>query len=218
MTAVSGCVRYVKAFAIAAGMVFSLSATVAAQNVQPEEFHVGDRIALTVEGPATFTDTVLVRDGLIISLPNIGDVSLTGVKRANIQTYLTQQIGKYLRDPVVHATALVRISVLGQVGRPGFYSLPSDMLLSDVVMAAGGPTGLADLDRTVVKRGGNEILSREQVASALAAGRTLDELNVAPGDEMVIGQKPGSKFDTALKILGVTVPVLSLLLYLSSRR
>lgn len=217
MTAVSGCVRYVKAFAIAAGMVFSLSATVAAQNVQPEEFHVGDRIALTVEGPATFTDTVLVRDGLIISLPNIGDVSLTGVKRANIQTYLTQQIGKYLRDPVVHATALVRISVLGQVGRPGFYSLPSDMLLSDVVMAAGGPTGLADLDRTVVKRGGNEILSREQVASALAAGRTLDELNVAPGDEMVIGQKPGSKFDTALKILGVTVPVLSILLYFSRR-
>ena len=118
----------------------------------------------------------------------------------------------------MHATPLVRIAVLGQVGRPGFYTVPSDVLLSDVVMRAGGPTGNADLNRTVVKRGGEEVISKEAVASALTAGMTIDQLHLAPGDELVVGEKPSSSFDTVLKILGVAVPVLSLALYFTSRR
>ena len=217
MTAVSRYVGGLKAIVAAAGLLAMLASAAHAQVVAPEEFHVGDRIALSVEGPATFSDTVSVRDGLILRLPNIGDIPLTGVKRANIQSYLTQAIGKFIRDPVVHATALVRISVLGAVGRPGFYTLPSDMLLSDVVMVAGGPGGNADLNRTVVKRGSEEVLSKEQVASALSSGETLDQLQLAPGDQMIVGEKPNSSFDTILKVLGVTVPVLSLLLYFSRR-
>lgn len=217
MTAVSRYVGGLKAIVAATGLLAMLASAAHAQVVAPEEFHVGDRIALSVEGPATFTDTVSVRDGLILRLPNIGDIPLTGVKRANIQSYLTQAIGKFIRDPVVHATALVRISVLGAVGKPGFYTLPSDMLLSDVVMAAGGPGGNADLNRTVVKRGSEEVLSKEQVASALSSGETLDQLQLAPGDQMIVGEKPNSSLDTILKVLGVTVPVLSLLLYFSRR-
>lgn len=217
MTAVSGRVRGLKGIAAIAGLVLSLAVTVQAQTTAPEDFHVGDRIALTVEGPATFSDTAVVREGLVIRLPNIGDIPLTGVKRADIQSYLTQAIGKYVRDPIVHAQALVRIAVLGAVGRPGFYTLPSDMLLSDVVMSAGGPGGNADLNRTVVKRGGDEVLSRQQVASALSAGRTLDQLNVAPGDQLIVGEKPRSTLDTALRILSIAVPVASLLFYLSRR-
>ena len=218
MTAVSGFVRGLKGIAALAGLVLTLAVTAKSQTTAPEDFHVGDRIALTVEGPTTFTDTAVVREGLVIRLPNIGDIPLTGVKRADIQSYLTRAIGKYVRDPIVHAQALVRIAVLGAVGRPGFYTLPSDMLLSDVVMSAGGPAGNADLNRTVVKRGSEEVLTKEQVASALSAGETLDQLNVAPGDQLVVGEKPGSSFDTILRVLSVTVPVLSLLLYLSSRR
>jgi protein involved in polysaccharide export with SLBB domain len=217
MTAVSRCVRGLKGIATIAGLVLSIAATAKAQVVAPEEFHVGDRIILTVEGPTSFSDTATVRDGLILRLPNIGDVPLTGVKRADIQTYLTQAIGKFIRDPVVHAQALVRIAVLGAVGRPGFYTLPSDMLLSDVVMSAGGPGGNADLNRTVVKRGSDEILSREQVATALSAGETLDQLHISPGDQMVVGQKPSSTLDTVLRVLSIAVPVASLLFYLSRR-
>jgi polysaccharide biosynthesis/export protein len=214
MIAVSRCVRGVKGVAALVTMLLSLAATVRAQEGQPDNFQVGDRIALTIEGPQVFSDTVVVRDGFIIRLPNIGDISVAGVKRSNAESYLTQQIGKYIRNPVVHATPLVRIAILGQVGRPGFYTMPSDVLLSDVVMRAGGPTGNADLNRTVIKRGGQEVISREQVASALTAGMTLDQLHVAPGDQMVVGEKPNSIWGTALTILGVTVPIITLLIYL----
>ena len=214
MTAVSRCVRGVKGIAALAGLLLSLSATVRAQEGQPDDFHVGDRIALTIEGPQIFSDTVVVRDGLILRLPNIGDIPMAGVKRSDVESYLTQQIGKYIRNPVVHATPLVRIAILGQVGRPGFYTMPSDVLLSDVVMRAGGPTGNADLNRTVVKRGGQEVISKEQVASALTAGMTLDQLHIAPGDEMVVGEKPNSVWGTFLTVIGVTVPLITLLIYL----
>lgn len=217
MTAVSRCARYLVGLVGVAALVLGSSASVKAQEGKPDEFHVGDRIALTVEGPQTINDTVVVRDGLILRLVGLGDIPLAGVKRSDVQTYLTQQIGKFIRDPVVHATPLVRIAVLGQVGRPGFYTMPSDVLLSDVVMKAGGPTGNADLNRSVVKRGSQELLSKEQVASALASGMTLDQLGVAPGDQMVVGEKPSSSFDTILKVLGVAIPVLTLLIYLKSR-
>jgi len=214
MIAVSRCVRGVKGIAALAGLLLSLSATVRAQEGQPDDFHVGDRIALTIEGPQTFSDTVVVRDGLILRLPNIGDIPMTGVKRSDVESYLTQQIGKFIRNPVIHATPLVRIAILGQVGKPGFYTMPSDVLLSDVVMRAGGPTGNADLNRTVVRRSGQEVISREQVASALTAGMTLDQLHIAPGDEMVVGEKPSSIWGTVLTVIGVTVPLITLLIYL----
>jgi polysaccharide export outer membrane protein len=205
-------------FAMFACMALALPGALRAQSPQPDEFHVGDRIALVVEGlERPISDTVVVRDGLVLQLAGLGDISLAGVKRADVQKYLTQQIGKFIRDPIVHATPLIRFSVLGEVGKPGFYTMPSDVLLSDVVMRAGGPTGNADLARTVVKRGGEEVISRQEVSNALSAGLTLDQLHVAPGDEMVVGEKPRSGFDTAVRVLGVAIPLLTLAVYLHSR-
>lgn len=202
----------------------------AARAQAADEFHVGDRIALTIEGlmptgasetnsgPQVFMDTAVVREGLVLQLPPFGDISVAGVKRADVQAYLTKQIGKYVRNPVVHATPLVRIAVLGEVGHPGFYSVPSDMLLSDVVMHAGGPTGNADLNRTVVKRGSTEILSRAQAQAALKQGETLDQMRIAPGDEIVVGQKSTFGFGTILQVVGVAVSILGLLVALSYNR
>lgn len=217
MTAVSRCVRWLNGIVAVACLTLAFAGSAWAQDVQADEFHVGDRIALTVEGPQVMSDTVVVRDGLVLRLPGLGDISLVGVKRANIQPYLTQQIGRYIKDPVVHATALVRISVLGQVMRPGFYSVPSDILLSDVIMRAGGPTGNADLNRSEVKRGAEDVVSKDSAAAAFASGLTLDQLHMAPGDQLIIGEKPNSSLDTILKVLGVAVPLTTLLYYLGHR-
>jgi protein involved in polysaccharide export with SLBB domain len=218
MTVLSKCVRWLSGIAALAALSVSLSVTAGAQEGQPDGFHVGDRIAVTVQGgPQPIADTLVVRDGLVLRLIGLGDISLVGVKRADVQKYLTEQIGKFIRDPIVHATPLVRIAVLGQVGRPGFYTLPSDELLSDVVMAAGGPTGNADLNRTVIKRGTEDLISEQAVASALSAGMTLDQLHLAPGDQLIVGQKPTSPWSTVLTVVGVAVPLLSLLLYFSRR-
>lgn len=206
--------QYIRTLVPVVVTLLSIATGVRAQEtgIAPEGFHVGDRIALTVEGPTPISDTVVVREGQILRFPTIGDISLVGVRRADIEKYLTQQFGKFIRDPVVHATPLVRIAVLGQIGRPGFYTLPSDTQLSDVIMRAGGPGGDADLNKTVVKRRTQVVIPAGPVSKALANGQTLDDLRVAPGDELVIGEQSHVNFETVLRIAGVVVPLGFLLL------
>src|SRR5439155_1611991 len=75
-----------------------------------------------------------------LKLRAIGTVSLAGVRRADLESYLARELAKYLRNPVVHAHVLVRVAILGEVEHPGFYAVPADLVLGDALMRAGGPT------------------------------------------------------------------------------
>src|SRR5438128_2346483 len=89
-------------------------------------FQVGDRILLKVQGDSTLSDTFSVVSGPAVDLPVIGLIPLGDVKRADIQPYMTAQLGRFLRDPIVRAKSLVRISIEGEVAKPGFYAIPMD--------------------------------------------------------------------------------------------
>lgn len=153
------------------------------------DFAVGDRIALTVTGPLTVDDTLPIRAGQVITVATLPDISLRGVLRSELNDYLTRQISRYVRDPVVHSSALVRVTVSGAVTRPGFYAVPADIQIGDAIMHAGGLTSEADLKRTVVKRGSSETLSRDAVQRAVRDGSTLDQVGLRAGDEIVVGKK-----------------------------
>lgn len=177
------------------------------QRLTDGDFQVGDRIALTVLQDPTLTDTFTVKEGRTITLPNIPDISLHGVLRSEVQDYLSAEIGKYLRDPTVEAVAMIRVAILGAVGRPGYYALPAQTLLSDVIMTAGGPTSTADTKKITVRRQSDEILNRDETQAALTYGTTLDRLNIQGGDEIRVGDK--SNFLTSAQGLAliITVPL-----------
>jgi protein involved in polysaccharide export with SLBB domain len=162
----------------------------------------GDRIALRVVGEQTLTDTFVVTPERTVELPNMPAVPVTGVLRSELEPYLTKQLARYIRNPDLKAVALVRVSMTGAIGRPGFYNLPADVLATDAIMAAGGPGGAADVSRTVIRRGGVEILTEEEVAAAVETGESLDQLNVQSGDEIVVGNK-GQGFTGVLKAMGL---------------
>jgi protein involved in polysaccharide export with SLBB domain len=166
------------------------------------DFTPGDKVALKVLDEPTLTDTFTVKTGRVISLPNIGDVSLQGVLRSELEQYLTQKVAQYIRNPQVHANGLIRIAVMGAVSRPGFYVVPASTVASDVLMLAGGPASNADLAKTVVRRDALPIVDRDQVRQAFADGVTLDQLNLHSGDEFLVGQKGGG-FTGALQTAGL---------------
>jgi len=177
------------------------------QRLTDGDFQVGDRIALTVLQDPTLTDTFTVKEGRTITLPNIPDISLHGVLRSEVQDYLSAEIGKYLRDPTIEAVAMIRVAIIGAVGRPGYYALPAQTLLSDVIMTAGGPTSTADTKKITVRRQSDEILNRDETQAALTYGTTLDRLNIQGGDEIRVGDK--SNFLTSAQGLAliITVPL-----------
>ena len=147
----------------------------------------GDRIALRVIGEQSLTDTFTVKPTRTILLPNIGEIRVDGVLRSELNDYLKKQIGRYIRDPQLDATALVRISLSGAVGKPGFYNLPADVLASDAIMAAGGPGNRGDPAKTEILRGGLVVVSKDQAREAIQKGESLDQLNIQSGDEIVVG-------------------------------
>jgi polysaccharide export outer membrane protein len=158
------------------------------------DFHPGDRVALTVEGQPNLPDTVPVEAGPKITLPVFGDISLKGVLRSEIAAHLTKALGRMIRDPVVHAQALMRISVQGAVARPGFYVVPTDILVSDVLMTAGGPSQTADLSKLKIERGTEQIYGGKELQTDMRAGRTLDQLSLQAGDQIVLPQKSSSNW------------------------
>ncbi len=152
------------------------------------DFQVGDQIEVAVVGDTGLTGTFTILPGRVVAFPNLPPISLQGILRSESSEYLTREIGKYVKNPqVLIQASYIRIAVLGAVVRPGFYNLPADRLVSDAIMAAGGPTPATDVGKTIVRRGNQQVISREQVQQAVAAGQSLDHLNLNGGDELVVG-------------------------------
>ena len=179
-----------------------LASAVTAQN-RPTGFQVGDRILLHVEGDSALSDTFTVVAGPALRLPNVGEITLAGVPRNDIEAHLARVLGIYLKDPVVQARALVRVSVAGEVAHPGFYAVPTDLVLADALMLAGGATPTARVDQMRIVRGSSSLWSGSALQSAIARGATLDELGIRAGDGIQVPAErdPESKW----RILGIVV-------------
>jgi len=175
--------------------------TVAAQ-APAAPFQVGDRILLHVEGDSALSDTFTVVAGPALRLPAIGEISLAGVRRSDLEAHLTRELGRYIKDPVVQARALIRVSVLGEVVRPGYYALPVDMVLADALMVAGGATQRARVDQLRIVRGSSALWSGNPLQTEIARGATLEGLGILAGDRI---QVPGGDPESKWRILGIIV-------------
>ena len=171
------------------------------------EFQVGDRIVLKVEGEPQLSDTFTVTKGPALMLPIIGNLSLAGVRRDSVQKVLAAAVAKYYRDPSVQARALVRVAVLGEVLRPGFYAVPTDMLVPDVVMAAGGPTALAQIENLRITRLGADLMPRDSIQSAIAEGRTISQIDIRSEDQFVVPKAADSQKTIQMIATLITIPV-----------
>lgn len=174
------------------------------------DFRAGDRIMLSVDGEDKLTGTFTVLPGPALDLPEIGSVSLAGVRRTGLEAYLTTAIGRYIKSARVRATSTIRIGVIGQVVRPGFYDLPATSSLTDVLMTAGGPTQLADIGKLKFTRADTTAVPVDSVKTALAQNLTLAQLGARSGDQLVMPQVDnGQKW---ARIIGIVVALPALFL------
>lgn len=185
------------------------------QRLNRGDFQVGDRVWVRVEEQPTLTDTFRVDAGLALDLPAIGEVPVRGLLRAEIEPQLREYIGRFIRNPVVRAQPLIRLSVLGDVGSPGFYVLPADVLVTDALMNAGGPARTAELTKIRIERGGEEIWGGDALQTAITEGRTLDQLSLQAGDRIVVPEDKGPPFTRILATVGGASSFLYLILRLT---
>jgi protein involved in polysaccharide export with SLBB domain len=173
------------------------------------DFQEGDRIVVMVHSSAAQKpiDTVVVRAGKILQMPKMDDMSLEGVLRSELTDRFSKYLGKYLQDSLVRATPLVRVGVFGRVAAPGFYYVAADVVLNDVIMRAGGPSGDADLGKVRVERAGSVIWNETESRTALAEGLSLDRLHLRAGDDVYVGEQRHIQW---LTLFSVTIGLASL--------
>jgi hypothetical protein len=157
------------------------------------DFRVGDRIWLRIEGQTELPDTLMVEPGPSVVLPDMGAISLAGVLRSELSDHMNRELARYIQNPRVQTTSMIRLQVRGAVGNTGFHSFPSDMLLSDALMSAGGFNQAADLDDIVLERAGERLMDADDVTVALADGRSLDQLGLQAGDIVVVAEDRPSR-------------------------
>ena len=159
------------------------------QRLRDGDFQVGDRIVLTIFSDVAHSDTLVVRAGRVVDLPGKAVLPLSGVLRSELKDRVTEEVLKYVKAVQVDAIPLTRIGVLGEVARPGYFALRSDIPITDGIMLAGGPTASADIGHTVVRRAGREYRSAQETQQAIAKGITLDQFGLSAGDELVVGRQ-----------------------------
>ena len=83
--------------------------------------------------------------------------------------------------------------------------MPSDGLLSDALMAAGGVTRDAQLKRVNIERNGAAVRNPSEVRDALGHGLTLEQIGIESGDQVLIPRRPDA--ERATRIIGFILAI-----------
>lgn len=166
----------------------------------------GDVLEISVWGYQDLTRQVAVRPDGKISVPLVGSVTAAGLSVDRLAQVLTRSYAEYIRNPqvtvIVKEFRKITASVIGQVARPGTYTLRPGVRLLDLLSLAGGVTEAAALKESRLIRPGaspqlvdlDRLLAGDQSMNiALQGGETLvvpeDLVNVVS----ILGEvaKPG---------------------------
>jgi polysaccharide biosynthesis/export protein len=106
-----------------------------------------DVLAINVWKEPEFSRSISVRSDGKISLPLLGEVQAAGLTPLQLQHDLATKLRDYITKPEV--TVMVeqvnskKFNILGQVAKPGSYSLALAPTIVDAIALAGGPKDFA---------------------------------------------------------------------------
>lgn len=165
-----------------------------------EDYLLGpqDLLKIDVFQVEEFSRTVRISAGGKISLPLVGTLQAAGLTTAQLERVLAEKLAEgFLQEPYVSVFveeyASQRVTVEGQVRKPGIYALRGRTTLLQAVALAEGTLDLADVEKVQVFR--PDPAGSRQVhyfdLDSIRAGTTADP--VLQGDDLVVIQKAGMK-------------------------
>ena len=115
-----------------------------------------DEINAVANRVEALTRAVPVRPDGMISLPLVNDVRAAGLTALELREVLTRKLTEFMPSPevsvIVSDIRSLKISVIGEVTKPGRYELKSWATVLDVLALAGGFTQFASRARIVILR------------------------------------------------------------------
>lgn len=157
------------------------------RRLQEGDFRVGERVAVRISAATFIADTPMVQKDRSIIIKELPPLSLVGVLRSELQPTVQRHVARYIRDPQVATQALVQVQISGEVKNPGFYAIPPETPIADVMQVAGGPTQNADFGKSEILRNGKQVMDGKNLRTAITAGQTVEQTRILPGDDIRVG-------------------------------
>ena len=154
----------------------------------------GDRLQISVYGAPDLTTEARVNGAGDITMPLVGSVHVAGLSTDEAQQAIASRLrdGGLLNDPQVSVFAKEYanggIAVMGEVQKPGIYTLMGERRLYDAISAAGGTTSRAGRAVTITHSSDpNEslIVDIDYMNPSKSPAGNVD---VFPGDTVVVSR------------------------------
>ncbi len=166
----------------------------------PENYRLGSGDAIRVvvfQSPDLTLETRVAEDG-VITYPLVGTIKLGGLDLDAAAAWISKALegGGFLRKPQVTIQLLQirgsKISVLGQVNRPGSFALETfNMRVSQVLAEAGGLAPTGD-DRLILtgQRDGKPFRREIDIDSLYRSNQAELDVTLAGGDTVYVPRAP----------------------------
>ncbi len=165
----------------------SRSAALDVYRIGPE-----DMLHISVWKNEAMSRTVVVRPDGKISLPLLNDLQAAGRTPLEIRDSLIKRLAEYAPTPEVSVIVLevrsFKVSVIGEVSRPGRYEVKSWTTVLDGLAMAGGFSQFASRPRIVVVRPAGKRMKRIpfNYNTVIADGGEQENFYLQPGDIIVV--------------------------------
>ena len=129
-----------------------------------------------------------------IDYPFVGRVSVIGMRSGEIQELIASKLKDgYLKSPQVSLMVKEwnsrKVSVIGQVQKPGSVSYFSNMTIVDAIASAGGFTGIASKNSVTLRRETKgAVSSRNYPVADISEGKAPNVV-LRPGDILVVEER-----------------------------
>lgn len=170
--------------------------TAADRNQVPElgEYRIGpeDVLQISVWKNEAMSRTVSVRPDGRISLPLLNDVQAAGRTPMEVRDFLMKRLVEYTPAPEVSVIVLevrgFKISVIGEIPRPGRYELKSRTTVLDGLAMVGGFSQFASRSRIVILRPDGKTMKRIpfNYNKAISEGGEQENFYLGSGDIIVV--------------------------------
>ncbi|WP_084083387.1 SLBB domain-containing protein [Hydrocarboniphaga daqingensis] len=149
----------------------------------------GDNVRVQLFGNQNQTFTLLVsRDGTV-NFPKLGPISTNGMRFDELQALLENRVSKEMIGTTASVTLgrlrSMRVFVLGDVTRPGSYTVSSLSTMTHALFVSGGVTAVGSLRRVQLKRSG-ELIQTLDLYKFLLGGDSSDDVRLQPGDVIFV--------------------------------
>lgn len=149
----------------------------------------GDTLVIQLYGKENLAHSlVLNREGQI-QFPQIGPVTLAGLTFSQAQKVIEQIVSEQMigvkASVTMGALRTIRVFVLGEVKRPGSFTVGSLATMTNALFASGGITDVGSLRNIQLKRAG-ELITTLDLYTLLLNGDTSKDARLLPGDVIFV--------------------------------